>query len=270
MSDRLRVGVAQCNATPVVADNVAGIVATLEEMARDRVELACFPENATLLAPDTQRLALAEPLGGAQMAAVQAAADRLSMYVLLGSVVEEGPDAGHSFNTSVLIGPSGEVEAVYRKMHLFDVEVASDTSFRESDTVAAGPPTPVLADVRGWSVGLSICYDLRFPELYRALVAAGAEVLAIPAAFTFRTGAAHWDVLLRARAIENLAYVVAPAQVGRHYGSRESYGHAMVVGPWGEVMAQVAGGVGWSAADLSRGALESARRAIPCLTSRRM
>jgi len=128
----------------------------------------------------------------------------------------------------------------------------------------------VVADVDGWRLGLSICYDLRFPELYRALVAAGAEVLAVPAAFTVRTGAAHWLTLLRARAIENQCYVLAPAQVGTHFGSRESYGHALIAGPWGDIVAEVEGGPGWVTASLRRDRLAEVRAAVPCLTHRRM
>lgn len=266
----LRVGVAQMNSWADIDTNLAHIRQTVEAMATDGVRLACFPENAPLLAPDRERLAAVEPLDGRQIDAVRGLAAKHGVGVLLGSFAEAGPDAEHSFNTSVLVDASGEIAGVYRKIHLFDVEVGPDTSFRESATVAPGPAEPVVVGFEGWGVGLSVCYDLRFPELYRALSAGGAEILAIPAAFTFRTGAAHWDILLRARAIENLCYVVAPAQVGAHYGRRESFGHAMVVDPWGDVLAGCSGGPSWVAADLRKSRLAEVRRAIPCLGHRRI
>ena len=270
MSERLRVGVSQMNSGTEVQANTSHMSSTLAEMASDGVQLAFFPENATVLAPAAERLQCADDLDGAQLAPVREACAKHGIAALVGSFVERGPDAGHSYNTSVLIDEAGAVSATYRKIHLFDVTVDSDTTFRESDTVAGGEPQAVVASVAGWKVGLSICYDLRFPELYRAISAAGADVLAIPAAFTFRTGAAHWDVLLRARAIENLTYVVASAQVGRHYGQRESYGHSQVISPWGTVVTQSDDGVGWFASTLERRRLREARAAIPCLSARRM
>ncbi|MCB9521210.1 MAG: carbon-nitrogen hydrolase family protein [Myxococcales bacterium] len=267
----LQVGVAQLRSGVDVLTNLDTIERLVAAAAGAGCRLVAFPENATQLAPEAIRLRDAEPLDGGQMARVCAVARAHNVWVLLGSFAEQGPDATHTYNTSVLVGPTGDIAAVYRKIHLFDVDVAPDTSMRESASVAAGPPEVVLATVDGWRVGLSICYDLRFPELYRALSAAGAEVLFVPAAFTFRTGAAHWHPLLRARAIENQCYVVAPAQVGAHYGNRESFGHALIVSPWGDIVAEVdGGGETWAQAKLSRRRVDEVRAAIPALRHRRM
>ncbi len=267
---RLRLAVAQMNSHRPVADNLASMVSTVAECAAAGVEMVVFPENATLLAPDDERIAAAETLSGLQVSTVREAAARHGVGIVLGSISEVGPDPGRTYNTCVAIAPDGEIVGVYRKMHLFDVDVSEDTRFRESETVAAGPPAPVCVELLGWRVGLSICYDLRFPELYRALAANGAEILAVPAAFTLRTGLAHWHPLLRARAIENTCYVAAAAQVGPHYGRRESFGHALVASPWGTVLAEVDSGEGWVAGELDRARLQEVRAAIPSLRHRRM
>lgn len=271
MRPRLTVAVGQMNSTDDVAENLATIASMVEEAAGQGADLVTLPENAPLLAPDRARLAAVEPLDGRQVTELRTLARRHSVAIALGSFAETGPDDTHSYNTSVFIDEQGEIAGVYRKMHLFDVQVADDTAFRESDSVCAGPATPVQVAWRGWSIGLSICYDLRFPELYRAHAAAGTDLLLVPAAFTFRTGAAHWDVLLRARAIENLSWVVASAQVGRHYGRRESWGHALAVSPWGEVVASCGGGdEGMVLATLEPSAVDEARARIPALHHRRI
>lgn len=270
-ADELTVAVAQMNSYRAIDENLAWMTQAIADAAADGCDWVTFPENAPLLGPDTERLAQHEPMDGHQISTLREAAANAGVHVLVGSFAETGPDPERTYNTSVLIDRTGQVTAVYRKMHLFDVTVSDDTTFRESDTVCAGPAEPVLAEVDGWKVGLSICYDLRFAELYRALSAAGAEVLCIPAAFTYRTGTAHWHVLQRARAIENFCFVLAPAQVGRHYGRRESYGHAIAVAPWGEVIADAGGqGERWVRAVLSRDALTEARGRIPALGHRRM
>ena len=269
-SDRLPIAVAQMRSSEQVGDNVAWIEQALATCAELGDRILFLPENATQLAPIPVRLATAEGLNGPAIARLQEAARQTGVALVVGSTAERTADPERTAATCVVISETGEQVATYRKMHLFDVDVAPDTRFEESASIAFGPPEPVVVELAGWRVGLSICYDLRFPELYRALVAAGAEVLAVPAAFTFRTGVAHWEVLLRARAIENQCYVVAPAQWGKHYGSRESYGHAMVVGPWGEVLAQSSAGVGMIRSTLERSALQDVRAAIPCLRHRRL
>ena len=271
MADRLRIAVAQMSSTADIDENLNQITRWTRAAAEAGCQLISFPENAPLLCPEDQKLEESEPIEGHQVNLVREIARTFKIAVHLGSFAELcEEDLNKTHNTSVVVDERGRIAAVYRKIHLFDVNVASDTAFRESDSVMPGPPEPVIVEIAGWKLGLSICYDLRFPELYRSLSASGAEVLMIPAAFTFRTGAAHWHTLMQARAIENQCYVVAAAQVGRHYGRRESYGHALVAGPWGEVVAQQPNGTGWFFTDLDRSHLQEVRAKIPCLEHRRL
>jgi predicted amidohydrolase len=192
------------------------------------------------------------------------------MWVLAGSFHEAGPDSGHTYNTSLVFDRDGALAATYRKIHLYDVEIAGRVSYQESRTVAGGAE-PVVADVDGVRVGLSICYDLRFPELYRRLaVEGGAQVLAVPAAFMLHTGRDHWEVLLRARAIENQCYVVAAGQIGDHEPGRTCFGRSMVIDPWGTVVAQAPDTVGMVVADLDLDRLTRIRRELPSLANRRL
>ena len=172
-------------------------------------------------------------------------------------------------NTAVLINPEGTISAIYRKMHLFDVDVPGGKRFRESDTVEPGAEV-VVAPTPWGGLGLSICYDLRFPELYRAHAAQGARIIAVPSAFTLETGKDHWHVLLRARAIENQVYVMAPAQFGTHGATRRSYGHALVVDPWGVIVAECGDQEGFALARLDFAYQDKVRAALPCLTHRRL
>ena len=270
MSDTLRIAVAQQTSTPDTAANLAWMEARIAEAAERGARLVAFPENAPFMGPEAARLAAPEAVDGPSMARIAGAAQRHGIAVLVGSFAERGPDPGRTYNTSLFFDDRGELLATYRKIHLFDVTVSSDTVYRESATVAAGDPAPVVVTFDGWRLGLSICYDLRFPELYRARSSGGAEVLFVPAAFTVRTGMAHWHLLLRARAVENLAYVVAPAQVGTHFAQRETYGHALVVAPWGEVVAEAEGGPGLIFAELRRERVAAVRSQIPALEHRRL
>jgi predicted amidohydrolase len=189
--------------------------------------------------------------------------------VLAGSVAESSDDLDRPFNTSALIGPDGAVVAAYRKLHLFDIAVDAGPADTESARVSAGDRA-VVADVDGVRLGLSICYDLRFPELYRSLALAGAQILAVPAVFTERTGRDHWEVLLRARAIENAAFVIAPAQHGRGVPNGiPAFGRSMVVDPWGTVIAQAPDGEGILTADLDLDRVAAVRRQVPSLANRR-
>lgn len=181
-----------------------------------------------------------QPLGGPAIAAYRDIARAHGLWLSLGGFQEASPLAGKGHNAHVVIDGGGRLAAVYRKAHLFDVELPGGLRLKESDSTAAGDALAVV-DTPAGRLGLSVCYDVRFPELYRALAGAGAQVLAVPAAFTVPTGAAHWELLLRARAVENQCYVVAAAQVGPHNGTRTSYGHALVVDPWGTVVAQAGG-----------------------------
>jgi predicted amidohydrolase len=196
-------------------------------------------------------------------------ARRHQITLLLGSLPEKVPGETRVHNTSVLLGPDGGTLAVYRKLHLFDIDLPGLEHLKESRSVLPGR-APVIAQTPFGPVGLSICYDVRFPELYRRLSRQGARVLAVPSAFTDRTGKDHWEVLLRARAIENLAYVVAAAQWGVHARGRASHGHAMIVDPWGAVLAQVPDGEGTAVAELDFERQDRLRRELPALDHRRL
>ncbi|MGZ3479452.1 MAG: carbon-nitrogen hydrolase family protein, partial [Myxococcaceae bacterium] len=221
--------------------------------------LVGLPENVSWMGPEKDRSSVAERLDGPTLSRFAELARETSVHLLAGSVLEAGAPGDRVYNTSVLFGPDGERLAVYRKIHLFDAEVGDGASYRESDAVAPGEG-PVTAQTPFGIVGLSICYDLRFPELYRELSGAGAVLLTVPSAFTLMTGKDHWEVLLRARAIENQAYVLAPAQGGRHTDQRVTYGHAMVVDPWGLVTARASDGEGLALAELDPELLARVRR----------
>jgi predicted amidohydrolase len=244
--------------------------AALLRKAVDRgAKFVGLPENFSWMGPESERDAHAEALDGPTFGWVGAMARELGVTVLGGSILELGAPGGRLFNTSVLHGPDGARLGVYRKMHLFDVEVGDGQSYRESAAVAPGTEV-VVADSPVGKVGLSVCYDLRFPELYRKQSEAGAVLLTVPAAFTVATGKDHWEVLLRARAIENQAYVIAPAQQGRHPKDRMTWGHAMVVDPWGLVTARCSEGEGLAVAELDLELLAKVRKSLPALQHRRL
>jgi len=213
------------------------------------------------------KLPLAESLdgGGPIVSAVREMAKKNRVWLAAGGLPERAPEeAERVYNTFLLCDPDGETRAVYRKIHLFDVAIPGRAELRESATTAPGGEV-VTADTPMARLGLSICYDVRFPELYRELAARrGAEVLMVPAAFTAHTGAAHWHTLLRARAIENQCYVVAAAQHGKHNPARESFGHTIVIDPWGAVLAEVESGDGVAVATLDPAQLAKVRQQMPC------
>jgi deaminated glutathione amidase len=219
----------------------------LEEAERLVVEAADhgahyvqLPEYFNFLGPFSGFASAAESVPGPTTTRMGQLAKSRSLTLHLGSLLEESPARGKFFNTSVVLGPSGDIVATYRKIHLFDVNVPDAIVHRESDIIAPGNEM-VVARLPGFTLGLSICFDLRFPELYRELALAGAEVLAIPASFNAVTGRAHWNTLVTARAIENHAFVVAAAQVGTTTEGIATYGHSLIVDPWGEVLAESIG-----------------------------
>jgi nitrilase len=195
------------------------------------------------------------------------------LWIVAGSVPVAVPgDPSHVFAACLVHDAGGARVGRYDKIHLFDVDVPRDGKierYRESASIAAGGWTPSVVDTPAGRLGLSVCYDVRFPELYRALAAASAELLCVPAAFTVKTGEAHWEVLLRARAVENLCYVIAPGQCGTHPGGRGTWGHSMVVGPWGDVLAQQADGEGIAVAEVDREKQAQTRATFPALSHRR-
>jgi predicted amidohydrolase len=209
----------------------------------------------------------AEPVPGPTTEFLGGLAGELGVYLLGGSILEGGPQATKLDNTSTFFGPDGRMSAVYRKIHLFDVK-APDREYLESRTIAAGTEI-VTVKAGAATIGLSVCYDVRFPELYRLLALRGAEVLAVPAAFTLQTGKDHWELLLRARAVENQAYVVAPAQWGRKADGRWTYGRSIIVDPWGTVLAQCPDRDGFALAALDLDYLDRFREDFPALKNRR-
>jgi deaminated glutathione amidase len=217
------------------------------------------------------RLAVAEPLDrpGPILRAVRDMAVDNRMWVVAGGMPEPSPlSDARTYNTLLLVDPSGETRAVYRKLHLFDVQIPGRAELRESATTEAGSDV-VVAETPLARLGMSICYDLRFPELYREqALERGAEVLLVPSAFTAHTGAAHWHTLLRARAIENQCYVVAPAQHGKHSPARESYGHTLIIDPWGTTLAEVESGDGLAVAEIDLAMIARVRAEMPCHSHR--
>jgi deaminated glutathione amidase len=211
----------------------------------------------------------AEPIPGPSSIFLADLARELKIYFLAGSILEEIPGSGKVYNTSLLFDPSGKLLASYRKIHLFDVDLANGVSLRESDSRAPGADLVVASTELG-KMGLSVCYDLRFPELYRGLASQGAQVIFVPSAFTAFTGQAHWETLLRARAIENQAYVIAAGQFGKAAKSFETHGHSMIIDPWGEILAQRPDGAGLVTAEIDFDRLNKVRGELPALTHRRL
>lgn len=210
----------------------------------------------------------AESIPGPASERLGALARELGIYLLGGSILEAIPGSAKSYNTSLLFSPEGALVATYRKVHLFDVDLSEGVSTRESDTRQSGERS-VVAQTPLCSMGLSICYDVRFPELYRALSANGARLVFVPSAFTAYTGQAHWETLLRARAIENQLYIVAPAQFGKSANSFETHGHSMIVDPWGQVIAELADGPGVISAEIDLDFLARVRSELPALSHRK-
>jgi predicted amidohydrolase len=269
MSWSLRVGAVQMCSTDDLAANLAITRALVARAADDGAQLVVLPECFSFLGRrEGDKLAIAEILDGSGAVAgtLRELATKHGVWIVGGGTPEVVPgDIARTYNTALAVDPRGELVARYRKIHLFDVDIPGGATLRESDATARGGEL-VLIDIGGAKVGLSICYDLRFPELYRRLVKdLGAEVLLVPAAFTAHTGAAHWHLLLRARAVENQAWVVAAAQHGQHNEKRASYGHSLVVDPWGTVVAEQAEGDGVVLATLDSETLAKRRTQMPCL-----
>jgi len=267
----MKVGVVQMTSTADVEANLVTTERCVAQAAEDGAVLVLVPECFAYLGPEAGKLAIAEPLpeGGPILARMQALAKRHELDLVLGGFWETSEAAGKVKNACVHLGAEGAVRAVYRKIHLFDVDLPDGTRLMESDTVEPGS-VPVVTDTPFGKLGLSVCYDLRFPELYRKLVDEGAIALAIPAAFTLTTGKDHWHVLLRARAIEAQSYVLAAAQTGHHFGSRRSYGHALIADPWGTVLAEHGEGEGAVVARIDPDTVARVRHGLPSLRHRRL
>jgi predicted amidohydrolase len=263
------VAAAQMTSTADRARNLDVAVRLVNEAADLGARLVGLPENFAYMGPEEQRLAGAETLDGPTLGALRELARRRGVFILAGSIAERVSDPRKTANTSALIADDGSIVAAYRKIHLFDVAIPDGARYAESEVVVPGDAAVVAPTPLG-RIGLTICYDLRFPELYRKLASLGAQIVTIPSAFTLFTGKDHWEVLVRARAIENLAYVLAPAQVGRHSANRQTFGNAMVVDPWGVVLARCADGEGVCVAPFRRERLERVRQELPALKHRKL
>ena len=251
----------------------------LEECARlvalarqGGAKLVVLPENFAFFGSEETKRSIAEQLGdpaGKIQSALADMARSAEAYIVAGGFPEASDAPARPFNSALVFGPDGQLVTSYRKIHLFDVALQDGTSLLESNATSAGDSL-VTFDIGAFRVGLSICYDLRFRELYRGLVARGANVLLVPAAFTVHTGKDHWHTLLRARAIESQCYVVAAAQWGKHPRGRTTYGHSLIVDPWGGVVAEASDRVGVVHATLDLEYLEQVRAAVPCLSHQRL
>ncbi|SCF06306.1 carbon-nitrogen hydrolase family protein [Micromonospora mirobrigensis] len=265
----MRVAVCQLNARDDRAANLAAAETLLERAAAAGADLAVLPEYVDYLGREAG-MPTPEGVDGVVGTFFAETARRLGIWVIAGSFHEAGPDPDRTWNTSLVFDRTGALAAGYRKIHLYDVEIPGRVSYRESATVAPGDQ-PVVVDVEGLRVGLSICYDLRFPELYRELATSGgAELLVVPAAFMMHTGRDHWEILLRARAIENQCFVAAAGQTGDHDPGRTCFGRSMVIDPWGTVLAQVPDGTGLTVVELDLDRLRTIRAELPSLANRRL
>jgi deaminated glutathione amidase len=264
----LKVAAVQLNSTADRDANIALADRLVRAAAADGARLIVLPEKWTAMGGREDLLAAAEPLDGDALAWARALARELSIDLVAGSVLERAPGAEKLANTSVHVDPHGEVRAVYRKVHMFDVEVGGRT-YRESELEQPGEEIVLSQTADGVPLGMSICYDLRFPELYRILAVRGALIVAVPAAFTLATTRDHWETLVRARAIENQAFVIAANQIGTHADGTQSGGRSLIVDPWGVVLAQAADGEGHIAAELDLERQREIRASLPSLANRR-
>lgn len=261
----IRAALIQLRSGTDMARNVAEASALIREAAGQGASFVSTPEMTNILEPDRPRLrSLAKPEPeDASVAAFSALAQELGLWLNIGSLALQGPRE-KLLNRSLLVAPDGSIAARYDKIHLFDVDLPTGESLRESHAYDGGSDA-VLVETPLGSIGLTICYDMRFPHLYRALAKAGAKLFTVPSAFTVPTGQAHWHVLLRARAIETGSFILAAAQGGRHEFGRETYGHSLIVSPWGEVVAEADTEPGIVIADLDLAQADLARVRIPAL-----
>jgi len=267
MSSTFKAGLIQTNVSNEMADNVA-FVREQARLARDAgADFVMTPENTGLIGANrTETLAKAQTEEThAMLAAARASARETGAWFLLGSIHVRVPGEEQIRNRSYLIDASGAVVASYDKIHMFDVQLNANNVYRESDSFAAGGEA-VIAPLQAASLGMTVCYDVRFSDLYRQLAVAGAQIIAVPAAFTRITGEAHWHILLRSRAIETGCFIIAPAQGGKHEDGRETYGHSLIIDPWGEILAEAGTEPAVISATLDLAKVDEARRKIPSLS----
>lgn len=264
--EKLYAAVIQMNSRDDVEKNLADAGKLIDSAAEEGARLIVLPEYSSYHS-DYGTIEHADNLDGKVLKFFKEKAREIKAYLHCGSFIEQSDDPVKAYNTSVLIDPAGDITACYRKMHLFDVNVPGQVSIRESNKFKAGKEV-VVAETDIGTFGFTICYDLRFPELYRMLVDRGARLIFVPAAFTLYTGKDHWEVLLRARAIENQVYIVAPAQFGVHPDNKACFGASMIIDPWGTVIARASEGVGYAIAPIEWSLLEKFRQRIPSLKHR--
>ena len=263
----MRVALVQMNSKDEKAENLERAEMLIAQAAAWGSDLVVLPELWTYLGPRKRHAEVAEPIPGETTEFLGRLAGRYGLWLVGGSILEAVDGQERAHNTSVVLNPDGELAARYRKLHLFDVEVEG-TTYQESATMAQGDEV-VVASLAGVPTGLTLCYDLRFPELYRRLAAWGVRLVTVPAAFTMDTGRDHWEVLLRARAIENQVFVLAAAQCGSHPPGLACYGNSMIVDPWGTVVARAGYREGVVVADIDLGHEERIRKTLPALAHRR-
>jgi predicted amidohydrolase len=263
----VRVAAIQLNSDAEKERNLGVAGRLVRDAAADDASLIVLPEKFNVLGSPEDLHAGAEPVPGPTTEWAGELSRELGVWLVAGSIVEQVEGEEKLRNTSALIGPDGAIHATYRKIHMFDVEVEGMV-YRESDAESPGEDV-VVADAGGIELGMAVCYDLRFPELFRIMAVRGARVVSLPAAFTVPTGRAHWEILVRARAIENQTFMIAAGQIGYHPPDHESYGHSMIVDPWGVVLAQAPDEVGLITADLDFDAQAAVRDKLPSLANRR-
>jgi deaminated glutathione amidase len=267
MPDRLRVACVQLNAAASKPENVERMERLVARAAATGADVVLLPEKWTGIGGAPALREIAEPLEGGETVTAMSGWARSHGITLVGGSIPERRDGREKLsNTCIVFDPEGEIAAVYRKIHMFDVEVGGHV-YRESEAEEPGEG-PVTCDVEGWTVGLTVCYDLRFPELYRILAVEGAELVTVPAAFTLYTGKDHWELLLRARAVENQCFVVAANQWGTYADGKAAYGRSSIVDPWGVVLAQAADEDTVISAELDLANMERIRRSLPSLANR--
>jgi len=266
----MRVALVQMTSTDKLSENLESARRAVCEAAENGAEFIALPENFAFLRREGNPIPCAQGLDGEIVETVRELASRHRVPILAGTFAEAIEGDQRVYNTSALISEAGQIAAVYRKIHLFDVDLGeSGGVFRESAFTAPGEQV-VVAETAVGRVGLSVCYDVRFPELYREMAARGADWITVPSAFAPETGKVHWEVLLRARAIENQAFVLAPAQCGRHSPDRASHGHSLIVDPWGRILAEAGDEPGIVVADCDPDELKRVRASLPALLHRRL
>ncbi len=266
-----KVALIQMNSNSIVADNLALAEKLLVQASQNHAQLAVLPENFSQMPlTEKQRLQAAEAAGsGPIQEFLSTISNKLDFWIIAGTISIKAGSNNRVFSSCLTYDNNGTCQARYDKQHLFDVDLAGGESYRESSFIEHGKNLQYI-DTPVGRVGLSICYDLRFPEYYRLLSRQNVQLLTVPAAFTFTTGVAHWETLLRARAIENQCYVIAPAQTGTHDNGRTTYGHSLAFDPWGKRIAMIEHGNGVAYADIDLNYLNDVRSQIPCLKHRRM